>query len=154
MRKLNIGCGEQSMEGFVGIDIHDYGQEIVRDITRGLPFDDNSVDEIYSSHCLEHIRREDVLFVWEEIYRVLKKGGTFTLTVPHSDTREAFMMGHLSYWNEDVVEVLCNKWGSPDHRTKTNWDIIQNKSTPMGKLPSGGERKFLNVVLCKVLKFI
>ena len=150
MKKVNLGCGKDILDGWVNIDKHDYGQEIVRDITRGLPFDDNSIDEVYSSHCLEHIEREDVPFVWEEIYRVLKKGGIFTFVVPHSDTREAFVMEHLSYWNEDVVEVLCNKWGSEDHHTKTNWEIMQNKSVPAGKLPSGSERIFLSVVLRKL----
>jgi len=127
MRKLNLGCGQEKKEGFIGIDIKDYGQEIVRDLTRGIPFDSDSVDEIYSCHCLEHIERKDVPFIWEEIYRVLKPGAIAYIRVPHSSEREAFMMNHWSYWNEAVVEVLCNKWGSPDHFTKTNFEILENK---------------------------
>jgi len=125
--RLNIGCGKTPKEGFIGIDKIDYGQEIVRDITRGLPFSDNSVDEIYTSHTLEHIERKDVPFVWEEIYRVLKKGGIATIIVPHIKGGQAFMMNHWSYWEEPVVEVLCNKWGSKDHHTKTNFEILENK---------------------------
>jgi len=127
MRKLHLGCGKDIKSNWINIDILDFGQEIVRDITKGLPFDDNSVDEIYSCHCLEHIERKDIPFVWEEIYRVLKPGSIAYIRVPHSSEPEAFMMKHLSYWNEKVVEVLCNKWGSPDHFTKTNFEILENQ---------------------------
>lgn len=127
MKKINIGCGQTPKEGYIGIDILDYGQEIQRDLNRGLPFDDNSVDEVYSSHTLEHIERKDVPFIWEEIYRVLKSGGEATIIVPHAKSPQAFMMTHLSYWLPEVVEVLCNKWGSPDHNTKTNWEILKNE---------------------------
>jgi len=127
MRKLNLGCGKKQMEGWVNIDIRDFGQEIIRDITRGLPFDDSSVDEISASHSLEHIERKDIDFVWEEIYRVLKPGAIVFIRVPHSLGSQVFMMDHLSYWNENTVEVLCNKWGSEDHFTKTNFQILQNE---------------------------
>ena len=126
-RKINLGCGLEKKEGFIGIDIRNFGQEIIRDITKGLPFDDNSVDEIYSSHALEHIERKDIPFVWEEVYRVLKHGGIVTIIVPHVREKQAFMMAHLSYWEESVVEVLCNKWGSVDHFTNTNFEILQNQ---------------------------
>ncbi len=127
MRKLNIGCGNTKKEGFIGIDLRDYGQELVRDITRGLPFDDDSVDEIFSSHTLEHIERADVPFVWEEMYRVLKHGCRAKIIVPHAKSPQAFMMAHLSYWLPEVVQVLCNQWGSPDHFTKTKWTIERNE---------------------------
>lgn len=127
MKKLNLGCGRGIKEGWINIDRLNFGQEIVRDITKGLPLNDDSIDGIHSEHCLEHIEREDVPFIWEEIYRVLKSGGIAEITVPHVREKQAFMMAHLSYWEEPVVEVLCNKWGSEDHHTKTNFEILENR---------------------------
>ena len=53
-----------------------------RDVTKGLPFDDMSVDYIYTSHLLEHLHKEDTMSVLKECYRVLKPGGILRVVVP------------------------------------------------------------------------
>ena len=81
--KLNIGCGKQKEEGWIGLDKGEYGQEIVRDIRKGLPFCDNSVDRIRADSVLEHIQmNEDFIFVMNECLRVLKRGGEMYVRVP------------------------------------------------------------------------
>lgn len=55
---------------------------IRHDLTKGLPYKDNEVDYIYSSHMLEHLSRKDAQFVLEEWYRVLKKGAILRLVLP------------------------------------------------------------------------
>ena len=45
-----------------------------------LPFDDNSMDNCLSLNTLEHVY--DDQFLIQEIFRVLKPGGTFFITVP------------------------------------------------------------------------
>jgi predicted SAM-dependent methyltransferase len=52
------------------------------DVTKGISFDDISVDYIYTSHMLEHLRKEDTMFVFKECYRVLKQGGILRVVVP------------------------------------------------------------------------
>jgi len=52
------------------------------DVTKGLPFDDASVDYIYTSHMLEHLHKEDAIFVLKEFYRVLKPKGVLRVVVP------------------------------------------------------------------------
>jgi len=52
------------------------------DVAKGLPFKDNEVDYIYSSHMLEHLSRSKADFVLTECYRVLKSGGVLRLVVP------------------------------------------------------------------------
>lgn len=54
----------------------------VCDVSRGLPFDNGSVEEIYSSHFLEHLADRDVLPFLRECHRVLRPGGTVELIVP------------------------------------------------------------------------
>lgn len=48
----------------------------------GLPFEDNAVDYIYSSHMLEHVFREEARTLLKDVHRVLKKGGWIRLAVP------------------------------------------------------------------------
>lgn len=55
---------------------------IIRDLRKRLPFDDNSIDYVYSSHFLEHISREDALAVIAEVRRVLKPEGLVRLVLP------------------------------------------------------------------------
>ena len=73
MRNIELGSGIERKAGYIGIDAIDYGQEYVRDVEKGLPFDDCSVDNIFAQHLLEHIR--DTLFLMEDCWRVLKPGG-------------------------------------------------------------------------------
>ena len=104
--KLDLGCGAKCKEGFVGLDIRDYGQEIVWDAENGIPLPDCSVCEIVSSHFMEHVRRERVLYLISEIWRVCANAANVNIEVPHSDSQEAHYPTHKSYWNEAVVNSV------------------------------------------------
>jgi predicted SAM-dependent methyltransferase len=47
-----------------------------------LPLRDETVDEIYASHCLEHFSHTQTLDVLKEWNRVLTKGGKIYIAVP------------------------------------------------------------------------
>lgn len=107
--KLNLGCGDAQFLDAINIDKDDHGQEIIRDVTRGLPFEDNRFESVYTAHFMEHIRSgEDVYFVLSEIYRVCKSGAKVWIITPHSSCQEAFYPDHLSFWNEAVIQTICN----------------------------------------------
>ena len=56
------------------------------ELTRRLPFGDDSIDAIYASHVLEHLHHEDATRLLSECGRVLRKGeGVLRLVLP--DTR-------------------------------------------------------------------
>ena len=56
MRKLNLGCGYNKKDGWINIDNDEtVNPDIVRDLTRGLPFDDNSFDTVICTHTIEHV---------------------------------------------------------------------------------------------------
>ena len=84
----------------------------------------NESNECYLIKIANPYKNDIPIFI-KEI--VLKDGATAECIVPHARENQAFMMGHLSYWEESVVEVLCNKWGSADHHTKTSFAIIVNE---------------------------
>lgn len=55
---------------------------IHHDLRYGLPFTDNSVANIYSSHLLEHLFYPDAEKLINECYRILKNGGYIRICVP------------------------------------------------------------------------
>jgi SAM-dependent methyltransferase len=55
---------------------------LVCDISKGLPFADNSVDAVYHSHMLEHLDRSVVDKFLFEVNRVLRPGGIHRIVVP------------------------------------------------------------------------
>src|SRR5665811_1875556 len=81
--KIDLGCGRNKKAGFKGMDILPLtGVDFVINLEQGINIiADNSVDEYYSSHFLEHIHEFDLLM--SEIHRTLKPGGICTIIVPH-----------------------------------------------------------------------
>jgi len=97
--KLNLGCGHVKMEGFINLDRADVGQEILWDLEEGIPLPDDSVVEVYAKQTLEHIR--DIILVMNEIWRVCKNGAMVYITVPHSETLQAWQdPTHVRAFNE------------------------------------------------------
>jgi predicted SAM-dependent methyltransferase len=74
--KLDLGAGEVSPPGFVPLG-RDHGSEIFP-----LPHADETVDEVYASHVLEHFPHGQIEAVLADWVRVLKKGGRLRVAVP------------------------------------------------------------------------
>ena len=82
--KLNCGCGNRPLKGYVNIDIDSPHADIIADVTK-LPFKECVFEEVYSRAVLEHIswrRTFDVLYEWR---RVLKFNGKLVVIVPDWD---------------------------------------------------------------------
>lgn len=98
--KLNIGAGKSYIQGFINIDISPKA-DISLDLGKDkLPFEENSVDLIFSHHTLEHV--PDYLFALTEIHRVLKHGGRFLVGLPYVTLTEYHLVNpyHLHNFNE------------------------------------------------------
>lgn len=81
---LNLGAGGHKLPGFVNVDI-DPGADVQHDLTRDLPWNDDSVDGIYSEHFIEHIAQKDGLQLLRECRRVLIPGGRLRIATPDLD---------------------------------------------------------------------
>lgn len=64
------------------MDIADFPHIHHKDITK-LPFDDNVVDLIYSSHVITYFDRQEIIPILQEWKRVLKPGGIMRIAVPN-----------------------------------------------------------------------
>ena len=82
--KLELGAGvNRGLPGWTYIDANDQC-DFVLDLSQPLPFPDNFVDIIYSSHLLEHFKYTDLISFLTECVRILKPGGQFSAAVPNA----------------------------------------------------------------------
>lgn len=92
-RKLNIGCGRNSRPGWLNLDIADLpGVDVIADLDncrkRHLPFEDNSFEEFYASHVIEHIK--DTLGLMQELHRIAKPNAKAIFRCPYGSYDSAF----------------------------------------------------------------
>lgn len=102
--KLDAGCGTSKREGFVGLDFFDYGQEIVWDLSDGVPLPDGSCREIFCQHVLEHV--PDMVGVMNEFWRVLGPDGLLTAIVPYKTARKALIPTHVRLMDEGTFQFF------------------------------------------------
>ena len=77
--KLNLGCGEQPLEGYENLD-RKRGNEVYP-LAYELILDD--VEEIRASHVLEHFSHREVAAVMKDWVKALKPGGVLKIAVPN-----------------------------------------------------------------------
>ncbi len=83
--KLHIG-GEEKKEGWKILNIQQKPDvDFIGDITDLGQFEDNSIEEIYASHVVEHVAQKKVETTLKGIHRVLKDSGKFYVSVPDMD---------------------------------------------------------------------
>ena len=83
--KLHIG-GKEIKEGWSILNIQkNEGVDFVGDISDLSQFEDETIEEIYASHVVEHIPQKKIIDTLKGIHRVLKNGGKFYVSVPNMD---------------------------------------------------------------------
>jgi predicted SAM-dependent methyltransferase len=81
--KVQIGSGLHYLEGFINIDANFQRKvDYLLDVRVGLPFPENSLDFIFSSHMLEHLHIDEAISLLRECRRVLMPGGYMRLMLP------------------------------------------------------------------------
>lgn len=122
--KLNLGCRNRKIEGFTGIDCDPHpGVDIVSDASELGMFKDNSVEEIFASHILEHFPHTKTRDVLKEWHRVLNDDGILYVAVPDfKRTVEIYQkMGKLSPW---IINYLC---GDQEYKTAFHYCLFDHE---------------------------
>lgn len=84
---LNVGCGPNNMDEFINLDYFWNPKiDICWDITKKpYPISDNTLEGIFTEHCLEHISFKECETNLKEFYRMLKPGGILRIVVPDGE---------------------------------------------------------------------
>ena len=109
---LNLGCGRRYHPDWINIDVAPRGPDVIQhDLSRGVPLSDLSVDVVYHSAVLEHMRREDATAFMAECYRVLKPGGIVRVGVPDLEkTCRLYLSKLAAALSGDEIVVYDYDW--------------------------------------------
>ncbi|MDR2966376.1 MAG: methyltransferase domain-containing protein [Methanobacteriaceae archaeon] len=115
--KLHLGCGDKYLESrekesYIHCDIRENDNiDYVLDLKNLNVFIDNSIDEIYACHVLEHFGRFEINNVLSEWNRVLKKEGVLRLAVPNFEE----IVGEFLE-NSNVDAIIGLLYGGQDYK--------------------------------------
>lgn len=140
-KQLDLGCGGfiRSWDGYepYGVDITPTGENVKQaDLTfERIPFEDNTFDLVTAYDFLEHIpmmvylvrgykpeRRQVMIELFNEIYRVLKHDGIFYSQTPLYPARSVFQdPTHVSVWTDESFNYFAGDYyGFHDHYGHTS----------------------------------
>jgi SAM-dependent methyltransferase len=114
--KLNIGCGNKRVEGYLGVDkIRCDAADYICDIeNEKLPFEDNTIKAIILDNVIEHFY--DIPKVVNELVRVSRAGTIIKIITPHFSSLSSWIdpthIHHLSYFSFDHFEKSSNPQNS------------------------------------------
>lgn len=96
MKKVDLACGNNKAEGFVGVDIAKTDAvDVVHDLrVVPWPFEADSIDEARCSHFLEHLDWKERIAFMNELFRVLKKGAGCLFITPRGFDRQVQDFSH------------------------------------------------------------
>ena len=101
MRMLDLGCGNNKVEGAIGLDnIALTGVNIVHDLLNfPYPIENESYDIIHLRHVIEHFDNKEINDMLNECHRILNINGKLMISVPHVFSIAAFTdISHKSYF--------------------------------------------------------
>lgn len=97
--KLNLGCSDRLIDGFVNVDLEWREGVVVADLRNEVwPWPNSSVSNVIAHDIIEHL--PDKIHTMNELWRVLQNGRTADIIVPTTDGPGAFQdPTHTSFWN-------------------------------------------------------
>jgi predicted SAM-dependent methyltransferase len=103
--KLNLGCSDRNIEGYIGVDICPPADQIV-DLSGPWPWPDSSVDEVVAFDILEHL--PDRIATMNELWRVLKPGGLAFIETPDAAKGPGFWQDptHVAGWTMNSFQYF------------------------------------------------
>ena len=148
LKKIQFCCGSTKLDGW-----ENYDEET--DITKPLPFADNTVDYIYCEHGIEHITQKQAWYFLEECNRILRQGGKIRLSFP--DIYQITLGNSIEY--NLFITGFAQSMNMPFHKCKDIRETIRTMFLGLNHQSawtSGLMRSFLEgtgfvyVISCKV----
>lgn len=118
-KNYDLACGNRKLKGYIGVDIttKDTEATVQCNLYKDTwPIPDNSADNLYSAHFVEHIPHGDgfndpFFHFFDEAWRVLKPGGLFTILTPYYTSIRAFQdPTHQRFITDATYMYLHKDW--------------------------------------------
>lgn len=134
MKKVNIGNGNEKLEGYLRQDIDSSIKDLdiicdIRDLDKHI--DIESCDEIRCSHCMEHFSTKEIPGLFNMIYKLIKPGGMFNIIVPNFKYHAALVLNGMD--EQGVYYAYggqINEWDF--HKTAFTPDILTKRLIEAG----------------------
>lgn len=161
--KLNLGCEDKILPGFVNVDITKREGVMVWDLNKyPLPFETNSSKYAIISHLLEHLDNPTKFML--EVHRICRKNAIVNIYVPHyslcatyadlTHKRPGFSyltFGHPA-WNKEInkkFKVVSKKL----YFTRSNMKFLNILNPLINLSPIFYERFFAFILPCSQIHF-
>jgi hypothetical protein len=119
--RLNLGCGNIPIPGYINVDYRNLPCIDVIAEVGDLPFEPGSVDEIFSAHLLEHFpqqeMRQRLLPYW---HGLLRKGGVFRAIIPDA----AAMVAGAAIGTYDFADFRNAVFGGQDCEGNCHFNLF------------------------------
>ena len=118
MTKLNLGCGNKKIDGYINIDGSEYCKpDLVLNLENTpYPFKSNTIDEIRLKSVIEHFPLDPNNFfrIIKELYRICTNGAKLFVECPHPNHRwQVVDMTHQKPIHYEGLQMLdqdfCNR---------------------------------------------
>lgn len=126
---INLGCGVRFHPEWVNVNFHATGPHVVAcDLSKGIPFPNDSFNVVYHSHLLEHFSKAKAHQFLLECRRILKPDGIIRVVVPDLETIARLYLKYL----ESAMS------GSHPDAANYNWMLLEMYDQAV-RTRSGGE---------------
>ena len=102
---LNIACGDTFVvnDNWINLDYESSDRNVIKcDILKKLPFEENSISNIYSSHFIEHIPLDQIDFFLKNCFKILEHKGIIRIVTP--DFYE-IVSSYIKATNDNNIEL-------------------------------------------------
>jgi predicted SAM-dependent methyltransferase len=143
MIKLNLGCGGRPLIDYINVDLNSLdelkkryptskfpeGVKIFNYDIFSLPYQDNTVDEIFTDSLVEHFSFAEEPKFYREMKRVLKPGGIFTFSTPDFEDAVKLWLKAKDDWrefyrNDDEAIQQTHWFGTYTYGTENRWGYL------------------------------
>ena len=158
--KIELGGGENPIKnGFLNVDARPLPTvDIIADI-RDLPFENESVDEIFTTNVLEHFNFSDVKKILNESFRVLKIGGKIEIIVPDLETIiEKYKNGEIDFEKFNMWIYGAQSYSYDFHRSCLDYKNFKKILSEIGftkieKVPYSLGRNYIDCPMLQIVAY-
>jgi predicted SAM-dependent methyltransferase len=124
--RLHLGCGTNTLAGWVNIDRVARAPGVVTDVDpASLPYPDATVCAVLAEHVFEHFTFAEESLVWREMARVLRPGATLVIEVPDFEWMCETFLRARDDWQEFYQVGAVDHYAGCGRALDRRWGILQ-----------------------------